>query len=64
MARCNDCQRRFRSKQAYELYQRRVEVLKDLRATCGPKFTYSSTPDLSKRERHLIDSSEHRAGMK
>jgi len=58
MVKCPDCHRRFRSKQAYELAQRRKAVIEDLQLT--KRITYSHTPSLTKHDRHIQDSADFR----
>lgn len=56
--KCPCCNRRFHSKASAEAAARFKAIHDDLRLS--RKITYSTTPDLSKRERHAKDSLEYR----
>lgn len=61
---CPQCNRRFRSKEAYALYLKRLAVIESLRMNVEAEHLkpYTVEPIGDKRERHMADSEAHRSG--
>jgi hypothetical protein len=64
MSKCPHCFRRFRSKAAERLAERRRAVILDLQGVRPAQHLRPvvAPPDLDRRSRHLHDSAEFRAG--